>query len=75
MNFRVVVHTPRPTTSGTSAGAVLGKSGFAGGELDAEQTLTPRGVAVQGDKLWVSDSNLGTGGSRVVRYQLANLPR
>ena len=75
VNFRVVVHTPRPTTSGTSAGAVLGKSGFAGGELAAEQTLTPRGVAVQGDKLWVSDSNLATGGSRVVRYQLANLPR
>jgi hypothetical protein len=74
VNFRVVVHTPRPTTSGTSAGAVLGKSDFADGEVAAEQSLTPRGVAVQGDKLWVSDSNLAIGGSRVLRYQLTNLP-
>lgn len=74
VNFRVVVHTPRPTTSGTSAGAVLGNSDFMGGDVPADQTLTPRGVAVQGDKLWVSDSNLAFGGSRVVRYQLTNLP-
>ncbi len=74
VNFRVVVHTPRPTTSGTSAGAVLGKSDFADGAVATEQELTPRGVAVQGDKLWVSDSNLALGGSRVVRYQLTNLP-
>lgn len=74
VNFRVVVHTPRPTTSGTSAGAVLGKSDFADGAVAAEQELTPRGVAVQGDKLWVSDSNLALGSSRVVRYQLTNLP-
>jgi hypothetical protein len=74
VNFRVVVHTPRPTTSGTSAGAVLGKSDFADGAVVDEQQLTPRGVAVQGDKLWISDSNLAFGASRVVRYQLTNLP-
>jgi hypothetical protein len=74
VNFRVVVHTPRPTTSGTAAGAVLGKSDFMDGEVAPEQTLTPRGVAVQGDKLWLSDSNLALGGSRVLRYQLSNLP-
>jgi hypothetical protein len=74
VNFRVVGHTPRPTASGTAANSVLGASDFMGGDVVAEQGLTPRGLAVQGDKLWISDSNLGIGGSRVVRYQLANLP-
>jgi hypothetical protein len=74
VNFRVVVHTPRPTASGESADAVLGASDFTGGTVTASQTLTPRGVAVLGDKLYLSDSNLGLGGSRVLRYQLSNLP-
>jgi hypothetical protein len=74
VNFRVVVHTPRPTTSGEPADAVLGASDFMGGAVGASQTLTPRGVAVLGDKLYLSDSNLGIGGSRVLRYSLANLP-
>lgn len=74
VNFRVVVHTPRPTTSGESADAVLGATDFMGGAIAAEQSLTPRGLAVQGDKLFLSDSNLGIGGSRVLRYTLTNLP-
>lgn len=74
VNFRVVVHTPRPTASGEAADAVLGATDFMGGAVDATQTLTPRGLAVVGDKLFVSDSNLGIGGSRVLRYTLTNLP-
>jgi hypothetical protein len=75
VNFRVVVHTPRPTASGEMADAVLGKSDFMNGEVPDEQTLTPRGLVVAGDKLWISDSNLAFGTSRVLRYQLTNLPR
>ena len=74
VNFRVVVHTPRPTTSGEAADAVLGKSDFMEGEVVPDQTLTPRGVVVIGDKLWLSDTNLAFGASRVLRYQLSNLP-
>lgn len=74
VNFRVVVHTPRPTTSGEPADAVLGATDFMGGDVSPDQSLTPRGVAVLGDKLYLSDSNLGIGGSRVLRYSLTNLP-
>jgi hypothetical protein len=72
-NFRVVVHTPRPTTSGEAADAVLGKSDLMGGEVPDADQLWPRGVVVQGDKLFVSDSAYAIGISRVVRYQLSNL--
>ncbi|MEJ7599916.1 MAG: hypothetical protein WKG01_18565 [Kofleriaceae bacterium] len=74
VNFRAVVHTPRPTTSGEPADAVLGDSDFVGTKVTDSQTLTPRGLVVLGDKLWLSDSNLATGGSRVLRYSLTNLP-
>lgn len=74
VNFRVVVHSPRPTTTGEAADAVLGAIDFTGGAITADQTITPRGVAVLGDKLFLSDSNAGVGTSRVLRYQLHNLP-
>ncbi len=75
VNFRVVVHTPRPTESGEAADAVLGDSSLDGAELsDPDQAFTPRGVAVFGDKLFLADSNPAFGSSRILRYQLANLP-
>lgn len=74
VNFRVVVHTPRPTTTGDRADAVLGAIDFVGGATSDDQTLTPRGLTVQRDKLFVSDSNAAFGTSRVVRYTLNNLP-
>ena len=75
VNFRVVVHTPRPTESGEAADAVLGDSSLDGAELsDPDQAFTPRGVAVFGDKLFLADSNPAFGSSRILRYQLTNLP-
>lgn len=75
VNFRVVVHTPRPTTSGEAADAVLGDAALDGTALDdPDQAFTPRGVAVFGDKLFLADSNSAAGTSRILRYQLANLP-
>jgi hypothetical protein len=75
VNFRVVLHTPRPTASGEEADAVLGFADFTGTPLeDGTQGFTPRGLAVFGDKLYLADSNAAFGGSRVLRYQLANLP-
>jgi len=75
VNFRVVVHTPRPTESGEAADAVLGWASLDGAELaDPDQAFTPRGVAVFGDKLFLADSNPAFGSSRILRYQLTNLP-
>ena len=74
VNFRAVVHTPRPTTSAEPADAVLGDVDFVGTKVTESQSFTPRGLVVQDDKLWLSDSNLATGGSRVLRYSLTNLP-
>lgn len=75
VNFRVVVHTPRPTQSGEPADAVLGFADLTGTVLnDGTQSFTPRGLAVFGDKLFLSDSNPAGGTSRVLRYQLNNLP-
>ena len=75
VNFRVVVHTPRPTESGEAADAVLGWASLEGAELsDPDQAFTPRGVAVFGDKLFLADSNPAFGTSRILRYQLSNLP-
>jgi len=73
VNFRIVVHTPRPTTSGEAADAVLGNTDLMGGEVASEHQLWPRGLVVQGDKLFVSDSSLPIGQSRVLRYQLSNI--
>lgn len=75
VNFRVVVHTPRPTQSGEAADAVLGFADLTGTALaDGNQSFTPRGLAVFDDKLFLADSNAAGGTSRVLRYQLANLP-
>lgn len=76
INVRVVVHTPVPTTSGEPADAVLGYADLVGARLaDGDQSLAPRGVAVFGEFLFVSDSADGTGVARVLRYALQNLPR
>lgn len=70
-NFRVVVHTPVPLMSGSAAVSVLGAVDFSGAEVAEPQRITPRGVAVFGTKLFVSDSSVANGRSRVLRYQLA----
>lgn len=75
VNFRLVVHTPRPEASGEEADAVLGAADLTGTALtDTDQGFTPRGVGVFGDRLFVADSNEASGISRVLRYQLTNLP-
>jgi hypothetical protein len=75
VNFRVLVYSPRPATSGEAADAALGTETLDTiQEIAKEQQLTPRGVGVYGDRLYVSDSNLAFGTSRVMVYQLANLP-
>jgi len=72
---RVVVHTPVPSTSGEMADAVLGEADLEGTPLDdPDQAIEPRGIAVFGDKLFVSHSNEANGTSRVMRYQLHELP-
>ena len=54
---------------------MLGDSSLDGAELsDPDQAFTPRGVAVFGDKLFLADSNPAFGSSRILRYQLTNLP-
>jgi hypothetical protein len=76
VNFRVVVHTPRPTASGTAAKAVLGASSLTSTAFAqmSDDAFTPRGLAVLGDKLFLSDSNVAFGYARVLRYSLSNLP-
>jgi hypothetical protein len=75
VNFRVVVHTPRPTASGEEADAVLGFADLVGTPLETEgQSFTPRGLGVYGDRLYLSDSNVTFGQARVLVYQLTNLP-
>jgi len=75
VNFRVLVYSPRPTTSGEEADAVLG-DGTLDGTVPVEdaQIVTPRGLAVFGERLYLADSNVAFGASRVLIYQLANLP-
>ena len=54
---------------------MLGWASLDGAELaDPDQAFTPRGVAVFGDKLFLADSNPAFGSSRILRYQLTNLP-
>lgn len=72
INDRVVVHTSVPTVNGEPGDAVLGKPNFttapSAGEATTATTLdNTKGVAVAGDKLFVSAS----GHNRVVRYQLS----
>lgn len=69
-NFRVVVHAPLPEMSGVPAVSVLGAADFTGTAVAEPQKITPRGVAVFGAKLFVSDSSVASGRSRVLRYQL-----
>jgi hypothetical protein len=74
VNFRVVVHSPRPTSSGEEADAVLGDATLTGGDIAKGQEFTPRGLGVHGDRLYLSDANVGVGIGRVLGYQLSNLP-
>ena len=75
VNFRTVVYTPRPTASGDDADAVLGFLDLDGTPHDAEgQSFTPRGLGIDGDRLYLSDSNVAFGQARVLVYQLSNLP-
>jgi len=72
-NRRVVVHTPSPTSSGEAADAVLGYADLVGTPLETEgQAFAPTGLAVLGDRLYVSDSSPTS--ARVLVYQLVNLP-
>jgi hypothetical protein len=67
------VHTPSPTSSGEAADAVLGYADLVGTPLETEgQALAPSGLAVLGDRLYVSDSSPTS--ARVLVYQLVNLP-
>ena len=75
VNFRVVVWSPRPDTTGDEADAVLGFGALDGSVDPLEgQGFTPRGLGVVGDRLYLSDSNVAFGTSRVLVYQLENLP-
>jgi len=75
VNFRVLVYSPRPSTTGEDADAVLGFATFDSSvEVGKGQNFTPRGLGVFGDRLYLADSNVAFGSSRVLIYQLANLP-
>lgn len=75
INFRAVVYSPRPASTGDEADAVLGWLDLDGaGEVPKGQGFTPRGIGVYGDRLYLSDSNSAFGTSRVLSYQLSNLP-
>jgi hypothetical protein len=75
VNFRVVVWSPRPEITGEEADAVLGPGALDGSVDPLEgQGFTPRGLGVVGDRLYLSDSNVAFGTSRVLVYQLENLP-
>ncbi|HYU14699.1 MAG TPA: hypothetical protein VEL05_01455, partial [Candidatus Acidoferrum sp.] len=75
VNFRALVYSPRPAASGDEADAVLGFGSFDSSVPVADgQAFTPRGLGVYGDRLYLSDSNVAFGTSRVLGYQLRNLP-
>jgi hypothetical protein len=68
-NHRVVVFTPIPTSSGEAASRVLGQLSLTASDAPAataNRMAHPYGLAVIGDKLFVSD----TQNHRVLRFQL-----
>jgi hypothetical protein len=69
-NSRVLVYTNIPTTSGTPADVALGKDALNEGTLPITPAVdlihTPRGLAIAGDKLFVTDSEW----NRVLRFDL-----
>jgi hypothetical protein len=69
-NNRVIVHTPAPTTNFELPDAVLGFGGFANDQAPASPLPNnlkyPYGVAVDGDRLYVTD----TGFNRVLGFTL-----